>query len=506
MQQAIYAVRIPFIFHRGSPGADGMNNWPRRDFLPPTHQFPTRLIDYNLLRTHPGAPRRLSYAHFKHAAGSGIIYIQIRTFMKTSIKPILNRITQQHERYTLVLQIIRDRRRAVIFTPYRLLASEFNPIKGVVKPLSRRKADIAHAREVNDYIREQTVELERIVERMEREGKPFTARDVAVSYRQRYDRSFVHIFFAELIGDLEQRGRHGTATSYRSTLSIFRKFANGRQYHFSDLNETVLAEFERFLLLSDLQRNTRSFYMRVMRAVFNKAKRLGLTAAGQAPFDAVSFREDATRKLAVSAETLRKVMRAIPEEAEVGVARDLFLFSFYARGMSFVDIAYLRHDQISDGFIRYQRRKTGQPFVVKIVPQLQQLLDRYEWCDPWAMPVMITGRRPQPVFPIVPFENEGEKEFGKRLHAQYKHALTRFTQYLELFSIQQGLSQKLTFNVARHSWASLARSKGIPVSVISQGLGHSSETTTRIYLAELDSHQVNEANEIIIDLDNDVEP
>lgn len=423
--------------------------------------------------------------------------------MKTSIKPILNRISQERDRYTLVFQIIRDRRRAVIFTPYRLQAAEFMPENGTVRPLSRRKHDLERALEINAYIRDQTSEISRLITKMEFENKPFTARDVAVFYRQRYDRTFVHIFFKELIDDLEQRGRHGTATSYRSTLHIFLRFTAGRDYHFNELTETLLNDFERFLLLSDLQRNTRSFYMRVMRAVFNKAKKQGLATAGQAPFDAVSFREDTTQKLAVSAVTLKKVARATLDEPDLCITRDIFMFSFYAQGMSFVDIAYLRRNQIGDGFIRYKRRKTGQSFAIKLVPVLEELLDRYSWCDPWAMPVMVERRPKEKVRPLVRYAAECDKEFQKRLHKHYKNALARHTLHLENLSDQLGLFRKLTFNVARHSWASLAQDKGVPLSVISKGLGHSNQSTTQIYLADLDFRKVNEANEIVIDLGND---
>ena len=57
----------------------------------------------------------------------------------------------------------------------------------------------------------------------------------------------------------------------------------------------------------------------------------------------------------------------------------------------------------------------------------------------------------------------------------------------------------LTLYVARHSWASAARSKGIPLSVISEGMGHDSEATTRIYFATLDTAAVDRANTLILD-------
>lgn len=61
-----------------------------------------------------------------------------------------------------------------------------------------------------------------------------------------------------------------------------------------------------------------------------------------------------------------------------------------------------------------------------------------------------------------------------------------------------GLDIPLTMYVARHSWASAARSRNIPLPVISEGMGHGSDRTTRIYLASLDNTVIDEANRTII--------
>lgn len=97
---------------------------------------------------------------------------------KTSIKALLNITGKVRERYTLIFQIIR-RRRTVIFTPYRLSLAEFDPAKGMARALSHRKADVENARAVNRLIQEQMKELRCLVDRMQKTGKPFTARDIA---------------------------------------------------------------------------------------------------------------------------------------------------------------------------------------------------------------------------------------------------------------------------------------------------------------------------------------
>ncbi len=61
-----------------------------------------------------------------------------------------------------------------------------------------------------------------------------------------------------------------------------------------------------------------------------------------------------------------------------------------------------------------------------------------------------------------------------------------------------GMSSPLTFYVARHTWASTARRKQVPLAVISEGMGHSSESTTRIYLSTLGMSEIDRANHLII--------
>ena len=53
--------------------------------------------------------------------------------------------------------------------------------------------------------------------------------------------------------------------------------------------------------------------------------------------------------------------------------------------------------------------------------------------------------------------------------------------------------------VARHTWATTARNKNVPLSIISAGMGHSSEKTTLIYLTKIDNSIIDEVNKAIID-------
>lgn len=413
-----------------------------------------------------------------------------------TIKPVLNYRPNKEGRHTLILQIIHNRRRGVVFSPYHLLPEEFDAQRGMVIAGNRTKAARARAKEINDYIETQTAELHRTVRELEMSGEPFVARQVVAAYRRRGDRRYLRTFVLSLCDELERRGKHSTSTTYRSLLSAFERFAGGQDTHLHGLTPVRLAEFEEYLKSIPLQRNTITFYMRILRAVYNKARRLGLVEKKENPFEEVSFRIDKTRKRAIDADTLRRVAEAdFGTRPWLALARDLLLFSFHARGMSFVDMAYLKREDVQEGVLRYTRRKTGQLFTVRVTPVLQELIDRYAACSPWVLPVMkecAVGREQGITLPDL--EPDAPE---KVLYKRYREALTNYWYYLGVISEELDTGKRLSFNVARHTWASVARNRGIPLAVISQGLGHTSEKTTTIYLDDLSAREVDDANDIV---------
>jgi site-specific recombinase XerD len=163
-------------------------------------------------------------------------------------------------------------------------------------------------------------------------------------------------------------------------------------------------------------------------------------------------------------------------------ARDMFLFSFYTRGMSFVDIAYLQKKDLKNGVLNYRRKKTGQLLYVRWEPCMQEIIERY-----------VPESNSTYLLNII-------KDNTNDARKQYLNALTLINRSLKSIGKLIGLDKPLSMYVARHSWASIAKTEGISLSVISEGMGHDSESTTQIYLASLDSSVIDKANQKIIKL------
>lgn len=156
------------------------------------------------------------------------------------------------------------------------------------------------------------------------------------------------------------------------------------------------------------------------------------------------------------------------------------MFSFYTRGMSFVDMSFLKDSNIRNGVLVYSRRKTGQRLYIKWEKCMQDIVDKYRFSavPPYLLP--LNGNLS---------ENNG---------LNYRRALLNVNRNLKKVASLAGISVPLTMYVARHSWATAAKEKNIPLSIISECMGHDSDMTTQIYLASLDNAMVDKANMEII--------
>jgi len=239
-----------------------------------------------------------------------------------------------------------------------------------------------------------------------------------------------------------------------------------------------MTEYEASLKSYGVAMNTVSFYNRILRAVYNRAVEKEMTVQ-RYPFKHVYTGIDKTVKRAVPLKIIKRIKDLdLSFKSSLDFARDMFLFSFYTRGMSFIDMAYLKKKDLQNGILSYRRRKTGQQLFIKWEKSMQEIIDKYPANENgYLLPIIKTDR-------------------NERL--QYRNALRLVNNKLKEISVSIGLQAKLTMYVSRHSWASIAKSQNIPLSVISAGMGHDSENTTQIYLASLDNSTIDKANDLIL--------
>lgn len=287
-------------------------------------------------------------------------------------------------------------------------------------------------------------------------------------------------FAGNVISQLQKNGQHKTWQHYRSTLSSFMRFRQDKDFPIAQMDAMMIESYEAYLKQEDVSRNTSSFYMRILRAIHNRAVEQGLIIQNH-PFRHVYTGIDKTRKRAVPFDIVKQIKRLdLKDSPSTELAKDVFLLSFYLRGISFIDLVHLRKTNVKNGYLRYKRRKTRQQIVIKWEPQMQALAEKYQ----------ATSNESPYLFPFL-----SDDDNGKKTKQQLYHNLeSRITYHLKKIEKLIGLDHHLTLYVARHTWASAARERHLPISEISEALGHESETTTQIYLRSIQTSVVDQFN------------
>ncbi|WP_308755786.1 site-specific integrase [uncultured Bacteroides sp.] len=382
---------------------------------------------------------------------------------------------------TLYYQVIHNRVARQINTGYKLYSAEWNGIDHqVVIPPGTGESRYSYLISLKKRIREDSVRLKNILVKLDHEGMRYTADQVVELYFSSPDNGGFLAFCQNLIDQMKQIGKVRTAETYTSAFNSFARFRDGYgDVPLDEVDANLMMKYEIYLKSKGVCPNSSSYYMRNLRAMYNRAVEKELIVQRN-PFKYVYTGIDKTVKRAVSVKVIRQIRDLdLTSNPAMDYARDLFMFSFYTRGMSFVDMAYLKKKDLQNGILSYRRRKTNQQLFIKWEKPMQEIVDKYNTSEtPYLLPII--------------------RDTGKDDRRQYKNAAHLVNGKLKKIGLQLGLSIPLTTYVARHGWASIAKSKNIPISTISEAMGHDSESTTRIYLASLDTSIVDKANDIII--------
>lgn len=384
---------------------------------------------------------------------------------------------------TLYFQIIHERVVKQIGTSYRIFESEWDKQRNDIAHLSLITPDRLNIiKSIREKLAWDKNRLNKIIQKLEKNGNCFSTDEIIHEYFvQSSDKTTVFEYIKIQMTRLKIAGKERTSETYKQMLFSFMKFRSGEDLSFDMVNEGLIFQYESHMRISDLCRNTTSFYLRIFRSIYNRAVEDGLTEQSY-PFKRVYTGVDKTSKRAINLKEIKKIKDLdLSQTPALDFARDIFLFSFYMRGMSFVDIAYLKKKNLVNGFVVYNRRKTGQQLVVKWEKQMEAIANKH------------LNSNKSFLFPIITKEDGTERK-------QYLNKMMLINRYLKKIAELAKINIPLTMYVARHSWASIAQSQNIPMRVISLGMGHDNEETTRIYLASIQTSVIDSANNKILNL------
>lgn len=397
----------------------------------------------------------------------------------TTVKVKFRPSTVEGRPGAIVYSVTRRRVVRQITTEYRLFAYEWDEVHAKPVPFLESSKRTAVVRQIARKVDLDVEKLNGIVERFDRLHLNYSSEDVIAEFRREKEDNTLFGFMENVITRLRQLKHIGTADNYRAALDSFRRFRNDRDIEMDAINHIVMEDYQAYLLASGLVPNSVSFYMRILRAVYNRAVGQDLINDCK-PFRSVFTGMEKTLKRAISVSDIKLIKNLdLTSRPSLEFARDIFMFLFFCRGMSFIDAAFLKKTDVQNGVLTYRRHKTNQVLRIKIIKPIKELIDRYSSDGiPYLLPIITRS--------------------GNDERKQYATALRRVNNALKTIAGMTGLRISLTTYVSRHSWATIAKSKHVPVSIIADALGHESISTTQIYLASIDTAAIDRVNDMIV--------
>lgn len=382
---------------------------------------------------------------------------------------------------TLYYLVIHKRSVKWISTGHRVFSNEWDEKtkRLVITGDGERKAGLRQMQSAIDWEMKKRREE---IRKLESAGKDFSLEELCENFEQISPCKTVFVFLQEQIARQKQMLRQGTSMTYTSAYRRFREFREHVDLTFNELSPRMIEEYKAWLVNRGLKTNSIRFYLRTLHTLLYKAVAEGFMSENEKLFSRVRLSYVKTTKRAISEVHIRAIQKmSLPQGTTLAFARDIFMFSFYMRGMPFVDIAYLRKSDLKNGLLSYCRRKTNQPLVIGWEREQEEIVERYAKQtegSPYMLPIIR--------------QTDGTE------YKQYLRVQENVNRALKKIGTMKGLKMPLTLYVARHSWASIAQDLNYSVALISEGMGHHSIKTTQTYLASIDTLKINEANRKIM--------
>lgn len=295
------------------------------------------------------------------------------------------------------------------------------------------------------------------------------------------------VFMRKVADGLQENGNYGTAHVYRSSLGAIIAFNNSEVLPFRKLTPEYVKKFEIHLRKRGCSWNTVSTYIRVLRAVYNRAVDQRIANFVPRLFRNVYTGTRADHKRSMDHTEIAKML-----DEKYGTkfltpslvrTKKMFLLMFMLRGLPFVDLAYLRKSDLDGDVIAYRRKKTGRALRVTLTPEAKILLNTLRNEDPQS-PYLLSLLN--------------SSEGTTKAYYEYQLALRNFNRQLMLLKTMMGLGSNLSSYTARHTWATMAYYSEIHPGIISEAMGHSSITVTETYLKPFRNRKIDEANDQVI--------
>ncbi len=301
----------------------------------------------------------------------------------------------------------------------------------------------------------------------------------------------VENYIDALVQTLKEEKRMGTARSNNDCKLMLFKFYKDRKLTFQEIDYAFLIKWESFMRKRGFKETSMAVYFRTLRSIINKAINEGVVPKSFYPFDnfKVSKFDLKTKKRALSKEDMIRIYNyPIKEGSKMSDCHKIFMFSYFNQGMNYIDIAKLKWSNISkSGIMEYNRQKTGCSFAIQLGEQSLKILDNYRKLSGYDADNY--------VFPIL---NKAIHITPQQIQNRLLRVIKQVNSNMKLIGKELEIETPITTYVARHTYATVLKRSGVSTSIISNALGHESESITQTYLADFESNVFFEANKNLL--------
>lgn len=388
--------------------------------------------------------------------------------------------------YPIAISIISDRKRRIIYTGYHCTEELWDTKAGYPK-----KKHPLH-KELLVILDKKKTDATKLLIKADEEDKQLTAEDIKTALKKDTRKlKSVTAYFDSTYERLKSSGKIGYANVFKETGRNIRNYlGEDADLNFQQVDYNFLRKYEEWNLARGLKLNSLFVFMRTFKTLLNNAKKEKLVPEDYTPFkdyDFKKFRRIKTAKRALNQEELDILINhRISNEGKNLHPLNYFKFSFYCRGINFTDMAYLKWGNIKGTRLEYVRKKTNERFTIELLPPALEIINHYKQ-EGFSKP-------DDYLFPILSSVHKTPTQIDNRI----EKVLKQTNKGLKEIAAELGIDGKITTYVARHTFATTLKRKGVSTSLIKELMGHDSEKTTEIYLAEFGNEVLDEAAKAIL--------
>ena len=401
--------------------------------------------------------------------------------MATSVDSILFiSKTYSNGEHPIAIRVTKDRKSKYMFLGYSCPKDLWDTDSGSPKKKYPNKTIL------DAILSKKLAQAKDLVMQYDLSEKHYQAVDIVLELGSNKKAQTLFELYETIIQRMLEENRVGNANAYKDSLRAIKSYTNSKDKKIKEVTYEFLTGIETFYLKKGVKKNTIGAYLRILRAVINEAIKRGYLKETEYPFKSFKLgrlKNEAEHR-AIKKEQVEDIEKFETKlYSKLWLARAIFLFSYYNQGINFIDISNLKWSDIREGRLNYTRSKTKDKFSIKLNERSLEILARLKeiQVDEYIFPILSTER------------HKTEIQKGNRMKKVIKEVNSNLREIGRLCEIPINL----TTYVSRHTYATVLKRAGVSTAIISESLGHETESITQHYLDSFENSVIDQANEYL---------